>query len=152
MGTTWFHLMDRKVYSWVRNQEKVFPKGDCGDAIYIERKKHLDSIGFEWTHIVDDTCDNMYKSLLEFKSQNGHCRVPYRGKGAVDEPACQLDIWVYSQLTNVPQKASKGDPMSSRQSNALILLGSNGSMCTLASGKSFTQAFSAFTRNTGTIV
>ena len=127
-------------------------EGDCGNAIYIERKKHLDSIGFEWTRIVDDTWDKMYKSLLEFKSQNGHYRVPYRGKGVVDEPAGQLDIWVYSQCTKVPQKASKGDPMSSRQSNALISLGSNGSMCTLASRKPFAQAFSAFMRNTGTLV
>uniref|UniRef100_A0A7S2XMI0 HMG box domain-containing protein n=1 Tax=Attheya septentrionalis TaxID=420275 RepID=A0A7S2XMI0_9STRA len=111
------------LYSWVRNQQKVLAKVDIGDPVYIERKKRLDSIGFEWTRMYDDQWDKMYMSLVEYKSQNGHCQVSYRGKGAVDGPSGQLGIWVYHQRTKVPQKASEGDPVYIQRKQRLDYIG-----------------------------
>lgn len=101
---------ESSLYSWVKNQQgKVLPRANRRDPVALERKRRLDSIGFEWTRIYDDNWEMMFKSLVDYKDEHGHCRVPYRGNGAVDGPTGQLGVWVYRQRTSVPTKASEGD-------------------------------------------
>jgi len=101
---------ESSLYAWSKNQvKKLLQRAEKGDPVAIQRKKMLDSIGFEWKSIHDNTWEQMYASLVAYKAKYGHCRVPYRGKGAVDGPSGSLGIWVYSQRTKIPKAVTAGD-------------------------------------------
>ncbi len=46
--------------------------------IIAERGKRLEEIGFSWRLVEQDAWDSMFKRLVQFKKEHGHCNVPQR--------------------------------------------------------------------------
>ena len=84
-----------------------------GDPMYVERKKRLDALGFDWSlaHLNDEKWDCMFERLVRYKEKFGDCRVPYSyGDGSDDAPR-KLGEWVSDQRANVSDKAAEGIPL-----------------------------------------
>ncbi len=77
------------------------------DRISPEKVLKLDSIGFDWDPH-ENLWDKMFKQLLDFKAEHGHCNVPDKWKGNK-----QLGSWVGTQRTRKrgmsPEKIAKLD-------------------------------------------
>ncbi len=61
----------------------------------IDRRRHLDRIGFvwDWRH---DLWEQNFAALLKFKRREGHCCVPTR----YEESDLKLGLWVVTQRRN----------------------------------------------------
>jgi len=74
--------------SWVRTQRHLCKK----NKLLPEQKDRLEGIGFEWELRKHLGWDERFQQLVEYKEQNGHCRVPQEYKV---NP--QLGVWVKDQ-------------------------------------------------------
>ncbi len=80
-----------RLQKWINYQRSLYRNGKLPDG-YIER---LEWIDFQWTTREEQSqqeWDAKFDQLLEYKAQNGHCRVPTRHK---ENP--QLAVWVKNQ-------------------------------------------------------
>jgi len=71
---------------WVGHQREYYIKG----MLSADRIARLESLGFIW-----ERWEEMYAALVEYKQQNGHCKVPYDW---LENP--KLGKWVSRQRKN----------------------------------------------------
>jgi superfamily II DNA or RNA helicase len=77
-----------KLGGWVRSQIRA------RDSMSSERKQRLDAIGLVWAHL-ESTWEDGFTALTEFKTREGHCRVPQRHV----EGTFKLGQWAKTQRT-----------------------------------------------------
>jgi predicted helicase len=87
---------DFKLGIWVSNQRKNYSL----DLISRDRIQKLESIGFAWDAI-SDRWDQMFESLRNYQSKNGHCRIPKSHK--------ELGLWIGVQRRNFRKKSMPSD-------------------------------------------
>ncbi len=84
-----------KLAAWVRTQQQLRRRGDLTE----KRISHLSELGFVWGNSSEEYWEDMFKALVEFKNNNGHCNVPQRW------PVNQrLGIWVSNQRRRWKEK------------------------------------------------
>eukprot|EP00529_Nitzschia_sp_RCC80_P008070 CAMPEP_0113486452 /NCGR_PEP_ID=MMETSP0014_2-20120614/25004_1 /TAXON_ID=2857 /ORGANISM="Nitzschia sp." /LENGTH=1315 /DNA_ID=CAMNT_0000380125 /DNA_START=307 /DNA_END=4254 /DNA_ORIENTATION=+ /assembly_acc=CAM_ASM_000159 len=101
-----------KLAKWVETQRQESKKATDGRStnprLTEERKRRLESIGFEWKvkqkmkRYYDKRWDSMFDRLVAFKQANGHCMVPKR---YATDP--QLGTWVHTQRIQYRTKYRK---------------------------------------------
>jgi hypothetical protein len=64
------------LFSWTRNQRMVLERAEKGEAKYMERKRLLDSLQYDWERVDDARWSAMFAALKIFREQKGHCDVP----------------------------------------------------------------------------
>lgn len=101
------------LFNWARNQRKVWDKAEKGEAKYIERKKLLDSIQYDWELVEEGKWMAMFDVLKAFKDEHGHCDVPYGyGVGNADHNSLRaLGPWCHEQRQNIPSKLNCPKPI-----------------------------------------
>jgi len=98
--------------SWVAVQLREIPlkikQGVNHD--FVERKRKLDAIDFEWEWAYKDNYqwERNFEKLTSYYKQNGHCLPP---KTINDEKWGSLGTWIRSQRKFVPLRAAKGDAL-----------------------------------------
>ena len=75
--------------TWVINQR------NRRRALSVQRRQRLDAIGFDWTllPLARDSWENGFAALKQFRSREGHCRVPT----GHEEGSFKLGGWVRRQ-------------------------------------------------------
>jgi len=114
----------RALGAWCHEQRQKIPsKLACRRTLYdyAERKRLLDSIGFEWKVLSDkEKIWNVYLERLQaFKAKNGHFQVP-PDKGG---DRFSLYHWVKKQQKMIPPNAEKGDPLYVERKKRLDAIG-----------------------------
>lgn len=64
---------DSKLSAWVSTQRQRRKKG----LILDEQSQKLDALGFTWQHRERGSWEDRYQELIEFKTEHGHCNVPF---------------------------------------------------------------------------
>ena len=81
-----YKLDEFSLGAWVRAQRET------KDSMSSERKQRLDEIGFIWDAFTE-AWDKGFGKLLQFKTVEGHCRVPFRS----ELDGFKLGRWVHKQ-------------------------------------------------------
>ena len=81
-----YRLEKYNLGEWVSGQRKA------KDSMSSERKQRLDDIGFIWDAFTE-AWEKGFGKLLQFKTVEGHCRVPFRS----ELDGFKLGRWVHKQ-------------------------------------------------------